>query len=83
MYGYSPNQLVFGFNPVLPSIFDGELPVIENRTTSKIVTDNLNAMHNARTNFLKNESCEKIRRALLYQVRSTDVEDLINGDSVY
>jgi transposase InsO family protein len=82
-HGYSPNQLVFGTNPSFPSVYDGRLPSLENRTPYKIVADNLNAMHAARVDFLKNESSEKLRRALLHQVRTSDVDDLVNGDSVY
>ena len=81
-HGFSPNQLVFGFNPTLPNVYDGELPVIERRTSSRIVADNLNAMQGARVEFLRNESNEKVRRALLHQVRGTDVDDLVNGDRV-
>ena len=31
-YGYSPNQLVFGHNPSLPSILTNELPAMEDST---------------------------------------------------
>ena len=81
--GFSPNQLVYGFNPATPNVFDGSLSQLEGKSTSQVVADNLNAMHQARTDFLKNESNEKIRRALLHNVRSNDVEDLNNGDNVY
>ena len=27
--GFSPNHLVFGFNPAIPDIFDSELPALE------------------------------------------------------
>ena len=81
--GFSPNQLVFGFNPALPNVYENNAPQLEAKSTSKVVADNINAMHSSRVDFLKNESSEKIRRALLHQVRSTDVDDLKNGDSVY
>ena len=82
-HGYSPNQLVFGFNPSLPNVYDGELSALENRTKFKIIADNLNAMHHAREDFIKNENNEKIRRALLHQVRSSRVENLSSGDRVF
>ena len=81
--GYAPNQLVFGYNPVLPSIFNDSPASLEKKTSSQIVADNLNAMAKARVEFVRNESNEKIRRALLHQVRSSNTEDLTNGDSVY
>ena len=81
--GFSPNQLVFGYNPVFPNVLDSEPPALEVTTTSEIVADNLNAGHAARREFLKNESSEKIRRALSHQVREDDVASLRNGDSVF
>ena len=81
--GFSPNQLVFGYNPAFPNVLDSEPPALEDTTSSKIVADNYNAGHAARREFLKNESNEKIRRALSHQVREDNVAELRNGDSVY
>ena len=47
-HGFSPNQLVFGQNPNFPCIFPDKLPALEVFTTSKIVAQNLNAMHCAK-----------------------------------
>ena len=41
--GFSPNQLVFGFNPVLPNVFNNKLPALESVTASEMVRKNLNA----------------------------------------
>ena len=68
--GFSPNQLVFGRNPVFPSVLDESPTVIEMKCHTKVVADNINAMFSARKEFLKNESSEKIRRALLHNIRS-------------
>ena len=35
VYGYTPNQLVFGVNPVLPNILSGGPPALEGRPLSK------------------------------------------------
>ena len=83
VHGYSPNQLVFGYNPSLPNVIGNEPPALEERVTSQIVLDNLNAMHAARKDFICNESSERIRRALLRQVREDDISDMCVGDSVY
>ena len=64
VYGYSPNQLVFGTNVSLPSLITDLPPALVSNTSSDIVRDNLNAIHKARENFIKAESSEKIRRAL-------------------
>ena len=81
-HGYSPNQLVFGYNPALPNVFSGAPPQLES-SSSEIVAQHLTAMHAARADFLKNESNEKIKRALKHQIRVSDVEDLQSGDPVF
>ena len=83
--GFSPNQLVFGYNPSIPNVSDSQPPMLSLRTNSQIVADNLNAMHSARKTFVENESSEKIKRALSHQVRSgyENFDDLKNGDFVY
>ena len=81
--GFSPNQLVFGMNPNLPNALDNKLPALEGRTSSKIVSDNLNAMHSARQQFLKNQASEKLMRALRAQTRTYADTKYFNGDSVY
>ena len=82
-HGFSPNQLVFGSNPAIPSVFDSGPAELESSSASQLVADNINAMHAARRDFICNESNERIRRALLHQVRHDDKEDFKNGDTVY
>lgn len=81
--GFSPNQLVFGQNPNLPNIFLNELPALESKCTTDIVRTNLNALHVARQEFIKAESNERVSRAQRHNVRSSDVDDLQNGDEVF
>lgn len=81
--GYSPNQLVFGYNPSLPNVMQNEASALETSTNSELVANHLNAMHSARRDFISIESNERIRRALLHQVRADDMERLCQGDSVY
>ena len=81
--GFSPNQLVFGFNPVFPNIYSNKPPANESPSVSKMVIDNLSAMQCAREEFLKKESSERLKRAMRHNVRSTNVDDLQNGDAVY
>ena len=61
---YSPNQLVFGTNVNLPSVITDLGPALKSFTSSDIVRLNLNALHDARKNFLIAESSEGIKRAL-------------------
>ena len=82
-HGFSPNQLVFGRNPAIPSVFDSSPAQLESLCASQLVADNINAMHAARRDFVCNESNERIRRALLHQIRHDDEEIFQNGENVY
>ena len=80
--GFSPNQLVFGKNPCLPNVMGDDLPALE-ETGIGTVSRNLSAIHSARSEFLKLESSEKIRRALRHNVRATETQFLQLGDHVF
>ena len=81
--GFSPNQLVFGYNTIFPNVFSGNPAVLEDVSASDVVRDNLNAMHSARQAFVKTESCEKIRRALRHNLRESDAQTVEIGDQVF
>ena len=81
--GFSPNQLVFGFNPNFPSVFVNNLPALEPIENSEIIRRNLNASHLARQSFIKCESSERLRRALRHNIRETSMLEIQNGDEVY
>ena len=57
VYGYSPNQLVFGKNPNLPS---NKLPALEKPCQSEVVEKKLNSIHSARKAFVEAEASEKL-----------------------
>lgn len=70
-HGYSPNQLVFGHNPVLPNIYGGSLPGLENKISSQLVADNLNVMHSARVEFVKNEYIKySIQMLMIFKIET-------------
>lgn len=84
--GFSPNQLVFGKNPILPNLIseEGSSPASrEIGCEERIIRENLNAMHKAREVFVKNESCNRIRTALNKNVREHKLEEAIMGEEVY
>ena len=83
VYGFSPNQLVFGCNVNLPSVLSSQLPALDPVCSSDLVCKNLNAMHRARENFVKAESSERIMKAPPHQVRIYSEEEFTNGDKVY
>ena len=70
VHRFSPNQLVFGRNPNLPSFLNDKLPALEGVSTSEVVASNLNAMYAARKQFIKCKSLEKLRRPLRHQIRT-------------
>ena len=81
--GFSPCQLVFGFNTVLPNVLENDPPGLEDVTASSTVKNNLNAMHSARQEFMKVESSERIRRALRHNVREGSAFTVQSGDHVF
>ena len=81
--GFSPNQLVFGFNPYFPNIYDSNLPASSLEDPSvEIIRKNWAARTKANELFIKYESNERIRKALRNNVRNTDMETLQVGDKV-
>ena len=80
--GYSPNQLVFGWNINIPTCLNSQAPALEGIATSEIVAKNLNAIHAARKSFIENESAEKLRRAFRHQIRPHIGYEFSNGDLV-
>jgi len=81
--GYSPNQLVFGYNVNLPTVLTDRLPALETTTSSEIIRSNLEAIHSARKNYIEAENSDKIRRALKHKTRVYSEEDYQTGDRVY
>ena len=80
--GYSSYQMLFGRNPGLPNLVDNKLPALEEPTVSKVVSDNVHAMHKAREEFVSCESKKKLRKALKSNVRTCNDEYFDNGEKV-
>ena len=82
--GFSPAQLVFGYNLVLPSVCSDKPPALNSESAyADIVEENLKAQKMARIAHVRAESSKKIRRALNKNYRSHEDINFINGDSVY
>lgn len=81
-HGFSSYQLVFGKNPNLPNIMEATPPALEGSTSSAILAQHLNALHEARKSFIQSEASERIRRALRTKIRSSE-ETFEHGDNVY
>ena len=83
VHGFSPNQLVFGRNPNIPTVFNSNPPALEGTTSSELIAEHLNAMHASRRAFIKAEASEKLRRALLKKTRMSTSYEYKTGDQVY
>ena len=82
-YGFSPNQLEFGKNPNFPSVLTDKPPALEEKTSSEIIANHLNAMHAARKAFIEAEASEKLRRVIKAKTRVSTGIIYQPGDIVY
>lgn len=85
VYGFSPMQLVFGYNPKIPGLDEGNINLgqIGGVTSSKIVADNINAMYEARRAFLSAQASDRMTRALKGRVFKAYETNYFPGDKVY
>ena len=83
VHGYSPNQLVFGYNPNFPFVLSNKLPAMESKTSFEIVLEHLTALHCTRKAFVESEASERLNRAIKKRTRSSTALVFQNGDSVY
>ena len=72
--------MALGKNPKLPSTFIDKPTAYIQTNTSKILTDNLTALHRAREAFIASENSVTIRRALNHNVRNSGDIKYITGD---
>ena len=82
-YGYSPNQLVRGYNPNFLSVMDNKLWALSRRTSSEVIACHLNVLHSARRRFIETEADDKLRPALRHKTRTTISFQYQTGDQVY
>ena len=81
--GFSAYQLTMGYNPSLPNVISNKLPAMGSTVESKIVEENLRAMHHAREQFMRCESSNKIKRALRCQVRTCNDQYFDKGEKIF
>ena len=83
VHGFSPSQLVFGYNLIIPSVSTNLPPVLTEESYSNLIASNLSAMKQAREEFIRAESSKGIRRKLNHKSRTSSDVKYINGDEVY
>ena len=82
-YGYSPCTLVFGRTPSLPGLDNiRQLTSLNESTISKYLADQLNAMYESRTAFIKARNSNILKRAIKDKVTFQDLKFFM-GDLVY
>ena len=81
--GFSPNILVFGRNPNLPSNLEDKLPALTACDLAPTVEANLKAMRLSREAFIRADSCEKVKRALSHNLRAEAECEYNQGDKVF
>ena len=79
---FSPFQLALEQNPKLPSTVIDKPLALTTSNTSKILTENLAALHKSREAFDACENSQKIRRALSNNTRTSGDTKYVSGDSV-
>ena len=75
--------MVFGKNPILPTVRNNKLPALEEITSTEIIAENLKAMQAVRKAFVNSEFSEKLKRVLLDDTRTCNNLKVLCGDSVY
>ena len=71
VHGFSLYQLTLGKNPKLPSTLSDKVLALTNKPVSKVISQNLEALHKAREAFTAAENSERIRGALSHNIRTT------------
>ena len=83
VHGFTPYQLTIGVTPKLPGILVDKPPALEEKDYQDLLLENLSAMKNARRAFIESESSERIKRALIHNIRPSSNNKFYIGDSVY
>ena len=83
--GFSPNQVVFGFNTYnIPNNLTDRPPALTATLNDKgNIQKHLQALHTAREAYIEAENSERIRRALSYPLRRGKLYTFKHGEKVY
>ena len=80
--GFTPYQLVLGCNPKLPATLSDDIPALSSKPVSDVIREHLQTLHSAREAFIASENSERIRRALIHNVRTSGEIKYLTGDVV-
>ena len=62
VYGFSPMQVAIGYAPNLPNVLTDKAPALNNLSYQNNVINHLQALHSARREYVKAESCAMLRK---------------------
>lgn len=80
--GVSHFQLVFGYNPDLPTIMPENLSALSMKTSSEISQENLDAIHKTHTVFIASKNDVRIKRTFLKIVQTFKETNYVTGYTV-
>ena len=81
-HGLSPAQLVYGFNPLLPTVQDTKPPVLSNYGWAKVKMEHLTALKSAREAFVKTKQSSMFRQKLNKENSSDGMKKQFRRDKV-
>ena len=81
--GFSPFQVVYGSNPRIPGIHNGNLTGLNDKFISSDVKTHLRRIHLAREAFLQADSDDRLKRALQSRIPRNHDHFYYVGDSVF
>ena len=80
--GWSPNQVVFGTNPVLPSLVETNPAMMKEEVVSKTLMENFNALNAARIKYNEALADNQVKKMLKAKLRRNQTV-FMPGDHIY
>ena len=80
--GWSPNQVIFGTNPVLPSLVEANPAMMKEEVVSKTLMENFNALNAARVRYNEALADNQVKKMLKSKLRRNQTV-FMPGDYVY
>ena len=83
VHGFSPYELAFDQNSILPCAATSKPPVLTHTSASRILEENLCYLHKARQTFTESENFERVKRPLNHNFQTYSDTHFLTGDFVY
>ena len=85
VYGFSPQQLVLGYNSSPPCLDDDRIKItqLDSEASGKMIADHINALFEARKAFIMTQNSDRLKRALKGRIYKAYETKYFPGDKVY